>query len=189
VSTGLERVPLPGSIASALPTTYFELLDLLGPGAGFVGNEYIRLFAVDELESVNREYETERYLPGFYIIGSTGCGEAYAFDLAKPASPVFKVAFVPLDPEYLDTVAVDILSMATDFAGAKPASEGPFPPLVNTETLGHEVHEKQPLALGGPPTAENQVLVPTVKHAELCRFWNKAFQRIRDESRKGASGR
>ena len=167
--------------ALTLPDSYLTVLAEVGPGEGFVGSEYLRLYALDELQAVNDAYQSATYLPGHVIIGSNGCGEAFVLDLRSDPPPVIQVPFVPLDTEYAETLAATFAQFWDHLLSAQ-ATEEPFPPLVNEGTLGLEVTERHPIVLGGRPGVENQVLVPAIKHSELARFWNKTFQVVRQRS-------
>jgi hypothetical protein len=186
-STGLERMPLPTAVVERLPSEYLEALEVLGAGEGFVGQNYLRLYPLDELVAVNQAYQIETYLPGLVMFGSTGGGEAYGFLFKWDDYQIIRVPFVPLDLEYAAEHPAGFAAFLIALASDPPESEDlPFPPLINEEALGKEVHEKQPIALGGTPGPENQILVEPKIHAELCRFWNKVFARAKAESVSGA---
>lgn len=51
---------------------------------------WVRLWTVAELETMNREYEVPKYLPGFLGIGSNGGGELIAFNTQ------FQIVVVPV---------------------------------------------------------------------------------------------
>ena len=179
----LERIDLSAPLREALSPAYFAFVRELGAGEGFVGRQYLRLYAPEYLVSLNQAYETERWLPRKLIFGSDGCGQAFAFDLAAQPLAVLEIPFVPLDPKYVQLRAASFEEFLTGLAEAVTNSELL---IVNKEALGMEVHEKHPIALGGSPTEDNQVLVPVEKHAELCRFWNKTFQAVRAQARSDA---
>jgi hypothetical protein len=45
----------------------------------------------------NKGYKVAEFAPGFFLIGSDGGGEAYAFDLSSLDSAVLEIPFIPLD--------------------------------------------------------------------------------------------
>lgn len=82
-----------------LPSQYREFLKLTGGGEGFIGsNSYAMLWKVEDLLRFNREYEVHEYAPGLLLFGSSGGGEAFAFDLRSGGTqPVVSVPFVGMD--------------------------------------------------------------------------------------------
>jgi len=65
-----------------LPHDYCEFLRFSNGGEGFIGqNSYAMLWKVDDLIRFNREYEVDEYAPGLLLFGSSGGGEAFAFDI------------------------------------------------------------------------------------------------------------
>jgi hypothetical protein len=169
-----------------LPATYRKLLEHIGPGEGFIGHEYLRLFAIDQLPWVNDAYAIGTYLPGYYLFGSNGCGEAYLFGPSTPHErPVIRIAFVPLDMEYASKSWPSFGHFLFALVNAPPEFEdSAFPDTPNPDAVGMEVHEVHPIGLGGDPTDQkNKVLVPVQKHVELVSFWNKTFHAIRQRTR------
>ena len=81
-----------------LPSDYVAFLKGQNGGEGFIGNDsYVILWAVNELEPFNRQYEVGSYCPEFLLIGSNGGGEAYAFDKRSTPWSVVQVPFVGMD--------------------------------------------------------------------------------------------
>ena len=81
-----------------LPADYVDFLKFTNGGEGFVGkNAYIILWGVEELASMNQEYEVQKYVPGLLIFGSDGGGEAYGFDTRSPQWPIVQVPFVGME--------------------------------------------------------------------------------------------
>lgn len=79
----------------SLPEAYRDFLAAANGGHGFVGDNHVVLWSVDQLEEFNRGYEVETYAPGFFLIGSNGGGEAYAIDL--DTGSVVMVPFIGMD--------------------------------------------------------------------------------------------
>jgi hypothetical protein len=52
------------------------------------------LWPFDELEEINKGYETQKCVPGFWGFGSNGAGELFAFD---QAGQIFMIPFIPMD--------------------------------------------------------------------------------------------
>ena len=85
--------------AIALPSEYREFLRFTNGGEGFIGpNSYAMLWKINELLQFNKEYEVQKYAPGLLLFGSSGGGEAFAFDLRFGGNkPVVSVPFVGMD--------------------------------------------------------------------------------------------
>ena len=74
-------------------------------GEGFLGANYIIFWKAEELSSLNREYEVDKYAPGILLFGSDGGGEGYGFDTQYAAMPVVRVPFIGMDRRYATAVA------------------------------------------------------------------------------------
>ena len=85
-------------LGRVLPPDYVEFLRVSNGGEGFIGkNAYLILWGVEELHSLNRDYEVEDAAPGLLVFGSNGGGEAFGFDTRSSGWPVVKVPFVVMD--------------------------------------------------------------------------------------------
>lgn len=165
---------VPPDLVSELPSDYVALVQGFGGREGFLGTGYLRLYRLEQLTALNLAYEVPERLPHVIVFGSNGGGEAYGF---TSTGAVVRVPFLPLNHENVLLVAPSFGGLLSDLArtGASPDS--------NPNSVGMEVHDKHPICLGGNPTdPSNKVLVPAAKHAELCRFWNKAYQDARRRS-------
>ena len=59
-----------------LPNDYIELMKKHNGGEGDIGETWLILYPLEELQEINDDYEIEEILPGHIIIGSNG-GELY----------------------------------------------------------------------------------------------------------------
>ena len=89
----------------ALPAQYKNFMIAHDGGEGFVGNQYLVLWRVGELITLNRDYESDRYAPGLVLFGSNGGGEAFAFDLGDPEMAIRMVPFIGMSLENAVAVA------------------------------------------------------------------------------------
>lgn len=64
----------------SLPSDYKSFMNTHDGGEGFIQEQYLILWRTGELIEFNRDYEVEKYAPGFVLFGSNGGGEAFAFD-------------------------------------------------------------------------------------------------------------
>jgi cell wall assembly regulator SMI1 len=96
----------------ALPPEYHEFLRFTNGGEGFIGpNSYAMLWKISELLEFNREYQVQEYAPGLLLFGSSGAGEAFAFDLrAKQKTTMVSVPFIGMD-------LGEVVPLAETFAG------------------------------------------------------------------------
>ncbi|WKZ31529.1 MAG: SMI1/KNR4 family protein [Candidatus Dojkabacteria bacterium] len=76
------------------PSDYLSFLQLHNGGEGFIGEEYLILYKVEDLKQMNANYEVEKFTPGIFLIGSNGGGEAIAFDLRENQSKVILIPFM-----------------------------------------------------------------------------------------------
>lgn len=98
------------SINFELPEIYKRFLLLTNGGEGFIGeNSYIILWSLQDLLEFNKSYEANEYVPGLFLIGSNGGGEAYAFDLRTIPYAIVQVPFVGMDLKLVEIVGEDFL--------------------------------------------------------------------------------
>jgi hypothetical protein len=97
-----DAVSLQGCL---LPADYLQFLREHNGGEGFLGNNYLILWQIEELNAFNQEYEVKQYAPGLVLFGSSGGGEGYAFDTRDEAMPVVQVPFIGMDLRYAKPVA------------------------------------------------------------------------------------
>ena len=91
-----------------LPDDYRRFLMYKNGGEGFLGENYLILWSLDELPQFNLEYEVQEYAPGFVFFGSNGGGEGFAFDTRKNPSPVVQVPFIGMSHEDADVISSDV---------------------------------------------------------------------------------
>jgi cell wall assembly regulator SMI1 len=88
-----------------LPREYRDFVHSHNGGEGFVGESYLILWEIGELEKLNRGYEVEKYAPGLLMFGSSGGGEGYAFDMRDNCNTVVGIPFVGMDLDYARIIA------------------------------------------------------------------------------------
>jgi hypothetical protein len=113
-----------------LPSDYNEFLRASNGGEGFLGQNYIALWRVEELKERNDGYGVEQFAPGLILFGSDGGGEAYAFDTRANPWVVVQVPFIGMGDPSL-TIALgrsfsEFLQNAEqlDFVSLLPTSSG-----------------------------------------------------------------
>lgn len=74
-------------------------------GEGMVGeNNYLSLWAKNEIEELNNSYETQEFLSNVLLIGSDGGDTAYGIDVN---GKYIEVPFIGMDDEEVEIVADD----------------------------------------------------------------------------------
>src|SRR6185436_3438860 len=77
-----------------LPPEYFSfLLQHNGGEIQFDGLSVI-LWNAEDLEGYNRAYHVDEFAPGMFLVGTSGGGEAYGFDLSDPTRPFVRIPFI-----------------------------------------------------------------------------------------------
>jgi cell wall assembly regulator SMI1 len=88
-----------------LPNDYKDFLRKANGGEGFIGENYLILWAAEELAQFNKEYQVQDYAPGLTLFGSDGGGEGFAFDTRSNPAPIVQVPFIGMDLTYARPVA------------------------------------------------------------------------------------
>jgi hypothetical protein len=139
-----------------------------GGKEGFLGQQYLRLYRWAELIPLNQAYEIHVYNPQLFLFAADGFGDAFAFVFGTET--VVKIPLIPIPKDKADIIAHGFEAFLNVLAASGP------PPEVDPDGVGLELHLIQPLCCGGDFTIpDNRVMVPPAKHAELARFWNKAY--------------
>lgn len=161
-----------------LPDDYSRFLRLTNGGEGYINSEqYAIMWRLQELIPLNEAYEAPQYLPGLFIFGSSGGGEALLFDCQASVPKIMRVPFVGADLSRLEILSPSFEEFI-DLALFSPSS----PSVLTAGQKGMEIIEIQPVILGGSPTdVSNKVIVNRGKHVQAVRYWNKI---IRDSSRQ-----
>jgi len=88
-----------------LPEDYLSFMRRCNGGEGYIGDEYLMLWRLGELEKFNREYEVHEYIPDVLLFGSTGGGDAYGFRTILSGSEVVKVPFIGMSSNLCKRIA------------------------------------------------------------------------------------
>lgn len=82
------------SLHAKLPDGYMNFLNQANGGEGFIGSNYLILWPIEQIKELNEAYQVKEFAPGLLLFGSSGGGEAYAFDMRFEGSPIVQVPFV-----------------------------------------------------------------------------------------------
>lgn len=88
----------------AIPPDYINYFDGNGPkeGALRVVPGWFQLWAPDQIEKLNQDYEVKKFAPEFLGFGSSGGGEMLAFD---EHGAVFMIPFIGMTSDQAAPVA------------------------------------------------------------------------------------
>ncbi len=94
-----------------LPEEYLTLMLHSNGGEGDLALEpgWVQIWPVEQVVELNKGYEVEKNVPGFFAFGSNGGGEMLAFD-TREGKP-WKVVMIPFIPMTAD----DAITIAEDF--------------------------------------------------------------------------
>ncbi|MDB5407355.1 MAG: hypothetical protein JWL84_2267 [Rhodospirillales bacterium] len=131
-----------------LPPEYVQFLRDHDGFEGFAGEIYIVLWKAEDLIHLNHAYGLAQYVPGIFLIGSNGGGEAYAFDSHDASMPVLRIPFICIDrgeAELVSTSSTDLSSaseptLAAD--GITEAADLHFELGVFWNKLIHDIHRQ-----------------------------------------------
>ena len=93
-----------------LPPDYVQFLEQTNGGEGFVGANYLRAWPVEDLIQYNKDYHVEERVPGLFLFGSSGGGEAFAFDTRSPPPLIVAVPFIVLNLEDAIVIAPNFIA-------------------------------------------------------------------------------
>jgi hypothetical protein len=82
-----------------LPADYVQFLVQMNGGEGFVGKNYLRAWPVEDLIQFNKDYLVDEAAPELFLFGSSGGGEAFAFDTRSSSPPIVAVPFIIISLE------------------------------------------------------------------------------------------
>ena len=77
-----------------LPADYVQFLGRMNGGEGFVGKSYLRAWPIEDLIQFNKDYFVDVAAPELFLFGSSGGGEAFAFDTRSSPPPIVAVPFI-----------------------------------------------------------------------------------------------
>lgn len=165
------RAALPGPP----PDDWLALLRGMDGGEGYVGEDFVRLYSVEQVLKV-KETLAPVEVPGVILIGSTGGGVAYGYDYRGGGAPALVTAdFIPLSDATVTRIAPTLTHhLAALHASADDLLAGSQLP---AELHGKEIHEVQPVAFGGDPLDKaNKTWLLLDEYLQQVLFWNRLAQ-------------
>jgi hypothetical protein len=77
-----------------LPADYVQFLEQMNGGEGFVGKNFLRAWPIEDLIPFNKDYFFDEAAPELFLFGSSGGGEAFAFDTRSSPPSIVAVPFI-----------------------------------------------------------------------------------------------
>jgi hypothetical protein len=164
-----------------LPLEYLEIFSFMNGGEGFIGDNYCRLYPIEDLIPLNEAFSVKEFAPELFIFGSNVDGEAFAFNTTSNPFSIVEIPFIPMDMEWANLLGKTITEFFSNFSNGEEKNS----PQVNKDLIGKEIHEIHPIAFGGDPLdPKNKALVPIKNYAEIVVFWNEVWHRIKQDVAK-----
>jgi hypothetical protein len=85
------------------PSDYLNFLLRTNGGEGLIGSEYLILWSIDDLITLNDAYSVDKFAPGLILIGSDGGDTAYAIDTRTSDLCFIEVPFIGMDLQEVKT--------------------------------------------------------------------------------------
>ena len=163
-----------------VPKDYIACLRLSNGVEGFVrGHGYLRLWSAQQALDFNSAYRVEEFLPDVFLFGTDAAGLGFGFSKGAVAK-VISVELNAMHPDFVRDEEVGFTRFLQALSRQDVAEqEDRRPP---EHLRGHVLHEKHPIALGGPSDASNRVLVPVDKHPELAVFFSRIVREVARQS-------
>jgi SMI1 / KNR4 family (SUKH-1) len=163
-------------IGLKLPSDYLAFAAEIDGLEGWLGGSYVALWQVERLREFNELAETATYAEGLVLFGTNGAGDGYGFDTREGQALVVTVPMVGLRWDRAEETG-------RSFSEFLEALESvPWPggtPKLNPALLGKNIHEIQPVLLGGSPTdPANKVVLPVEDYLRLTTWWNRQIDKM-----------
>ena len=143
---------------------------------GWLGDDYVRVYAEHDRSRIARLYAFETFLPGYIPWASWGLDAL----CLGPDGRVYLIPWIPLHESHRVDRYPSIGALETELSSLCEATP-------DYEHFGKETHFVTPIAFGGSPTdPENRKMIGQEPHAEACCFWNKVYARLKTEAEPGA---
>ena len=134
---------------------------------GWLAEEYVRIYADADRGRIAALYDFATFLPGFQPWGSWGLDAL----CLGPDSRLYVVDWIPLEESFTKERYASIAAFEEDVARLHEATAA-------YEHFQKEVHFVKPITFGGDPS-EAPVMIDQATHAEVCRFWNATYRRLK----------
>lgn len=134
---------------------------------GWLGEEYVRVYATSDRSRIAQLYEFSTYLPSYEPWGSWGLDAL----CLGPDSRLYVIDWIPLDEEYRKERYKSVEEFET---GISQLREAPS----DYEHFKKEIHYTHPLVLGGDPDIA-PIMLDQETHADACRYFNQLCRSLK----------
>lgn len=136
---------------------------------GWLGEEYVRVYADKDRQRIADLYDFATSLPGYEPWGSWGLDAL----CLGPDSRLYAIDWIPLEASRRKLKYASIPEFEADIVRLREAS----PAYMHFRM---EVHFAHPLALGGDSKA-TPVMIDQATHAKACQLFNKVCARVKNQ--------
>jgi hypothetical protein len=136
---------------------------------GWLDQEYVRIYADSDRARITAIYDLATFLPDFQPWGSWGLD---ALCLGRDFR-LYVVDWIPLEGDFTKERYASVAAFEEDISRLHEAT-------ATYEHFQKEVHFVNPIAFGGD-TSEAPVMIDQAAHAEVCRFWNATYRRLKGQ--------
>lgn len=152
-----------------LPIEYMDFVAEFDGAEGWVGDEYVSLWAVADLWRFNHGLRLDLDAPGLVLFGTNGGGEGFGFDTRGGGQRVVMVPMIGMAWDLAIPQAEDFSQWLLGAAGRGKSS-----PIASQPPNTHmNVYEIQPIIFGGSPTDQaNKKLIKLEDFIPVARWWN-----------------
>lgn len=81
------------------PNDYKEFLLKSNGVSGFVGEAYLLIWPLEDIEEINQIAKVNEFTPGLILFGSDGGGLSYAFDARQSVPPLVEIPDISIHVE------------------------------------------------------------------------------------------
>jgi hypothetical protein len=98
-----------------LPKEYMSFMESLQDNEIISENGYIELFPLNELEKINKEYETDKFVSNFIAIGTNGSGVGIFIN--KMNNNIYSIPFIGMEEKDAVLLADSFSEFLNKFRG------------------------------------------------------------------------
>jgi hypothetical protein len=85
------------------PNDYIEFISYSNGAEGSIGENYLILWAIEDIIELNEAYDVNDFAGGLVLFGSDGGDTAFAFDTRKNETQIVTVPFIGMDLSEITT--------------------------------------------------------------------------------------
>lgn len=93
-----------------LPSDYIEFVRYSKGAEGPIGiTNYLVLWHIEDLKSINEDYEIDEFAPGLVLFGGDGGDTGYTFDTRNEQMPVVAVSLSDLSLDFIKPMGLNFV--------------------------------------------------------------------------------